>query len=298
MKKALVTGGAGFIGSHIVDQLIDMDVEVTVVDNESSDCHDVFYWNKLANNHVVDICEYNVIESLFDNVDIVFHLAAEARIQPSIINPLQAVKTNALGTCNVLQAAREAGVSRVIYSSTSSAYGRKNNPPQNESMRKDCLTPYSVSKTCGEELCKMYYDLYGMSTVSFRYFNVYGDRQPTRGQYATVIGLFAKQKSLGQPCTIVGDGLQRRDYTHVTDVVRANILAATSDNNEISGEMFNVGTGKNYNIFDLVEMIENDHIFIPARPGEVRETLADTTKIKSLLGWQAKVDLEEWIKSQ
>jgi len=225
----------------------------------------------------------------------VFHLAAEARIQPAILNPLLAVKVNALGTCNVLQAAREAGVKRVVYSSTSSAYGTRNLPPQKEDMIKDCLNPYSVSKTCGEELCKMYYDLYNLETVWFRYFNVYGERQPTKGQYAPVIGLFAKQKEENQPCTIVGDGFQRRDYTHVSDVVEANILAATSDNEKILGQMFNVGTGKNYNIHDLVKMVGNDSVYIPPRPGEVRETLAETTKIKSLLGWVPKVDLEEWI---
>lgn len=295
MKRALVTGGAGFIGSHIVDRLLADNVEVVVVDNESSDCHDKFHWNHDSEQHCLDICDYDDIRPLFDNVDVVFHLAAEARIQPAILNPLLAVKVNALGTCNVLQAAREAGVKRVVYSSTSSAYGTRNLPPQKEDMIKDCLNPYSVSKTCGEELCKMYYDLYNLETVWFRYFNVYGERQPTKGQYAPVIGLFAKQKEENQPCTIVGDGFQRRDYTHVSDVVEANILAATSDNEKILGQMFNVGTGKNYNIHDLVKMVGNDSVYIPPRPGEVRETLAETTKIKSLLGWVPKVDLEEWI---
>ena len=295
MKRALVTGGAGFIGSHIVDRLLSEGVEVVVVDNESSDCHESFYWNSDAECHHLDICNYDDIRPLFEGVDVVFHLAAEARIQPAILNPLLAVKVNALGTCHVLQASREAGVKRVVYSSTSSAYGAKNLPPQRENMKKDCLNPYSVSKTCGEELCKMYYDLYGLQTVWFRYFNVYGDRQPTKGQYAPVIGLFAKQKKEGLPCTIVGDGFQRRDYTHVSDIVEANVLAASSENELILGQMFNVGTGKNYNIHDLVRMIDNESIYIPPRLGEVRETMADTTKIKALLGWSPKVDLEEWI---
>tara|TARA_R110001592_G_scaffold159142_1_gene390407 strand:- start:2007 stop:2450 length:444 start_codon:yes stop_codon:yes gene_type:complete len=142
----------------------------------------------------------------------------------------------------------------------------------------------------------MYYSLYGLETVSFRYFNVYGERQPTKGQYAPVVGLFAKQKEQGLPCTIVGDGLQRRDYTYVIDVVKANILAATTDNDSVLGELFNIGTGKNYNIFDLVGMIDNQHIFIPPRPAESRETLADITKVTSLLGWQPETTLEEWIK--
>tara|TARA_R110001583_G_scaffold74218_1_gene205699 strand:- start:161 stop:1066 length:906 start_codon:yes stop_codon:yes gene_type:complete len=296
MKRAIVTGGAGFIGSHITDALLESGIEVVVIDNESSDCHEAFYWNDKAENHKLNICDYDDISPLFEGVDTVFHLAAEARIQPAIKNPLLAVRVNVLGTCNVLQAAHTRGVRRFIYSSTSSAYGRENLPPQSEDMVKDCLNPYSVSKTCGEELCKMYYSLYGLETVSFRYFNVYGERQPTKGQYAPVVGLFAKQKEQGLPCTIVGDGLQRRDYTYVIDVVKANILAATTDNDSVLGELFNIGTGKNYNIFDLVGMIDNQHIFIPPRPAESRETLADITKVTSLLGWQPETTLEEWIK--
>ncbi len=297
-NKALVTGGAGFIGSHIVDRLIMNGVDVIVIDNEASDCHESFYWNKDAENHKIDICDYDKILPLFEGVDVVFHLAAESRIQPSINNPTLAVKVNALGTCNVLQAARENNVKRVVYSSTSSAYGVDNNPPQVETMTKDCLNPYSVSKTCGEELCKMYTDLYGLETVLFRYFNVYGERQPVKGQYAPVIGLFLKQKRENKPCTIVGDGLQRRDYTHVFDVVEANIAAALSDSKQIIGQLFNVGSGVNYNIFDLANMVENNHVFIPPRIGEARETLADTTKIRTMLGWQATIGLKEWIQKQ
>ena len=225
-----------------------------------------------------------------------FHLAAESRIQPAIENPTLAVRVNALGTCNVLQAAYTRGVKRVVYSSTSSAYGLKNEPPQREDMTKDCLNPYSVSKTCGEELCKMYYDLYDLETVTFRYFNIYGERQPTKGQYAPVVGLFAKQKEQGLPCTIVGDGLQRRDYTYVKDVVKANILAATTDNAAALGQIINIGTGQNHNIFDLVQMIDNEHIFIPPRPGEARETLADITRATTLLDWKPETFLPEWIK--
>lgn len=296
MRRAVVTGGAGFIGSHIVDALLNINVEVVVIDNESSDCHDSFYWNDRAENHKLDICDYDGIQPLFNGADVVFHLAAEARIQPAIKNPLLAVRVNALGTCNVLQAAHTQGVRRVIYSSTSSAYGRKNPPPQVESMKSDCLNPYSVSKVCGEELCKMYNQLYGLETVSFRYFNVYGERQPTKGQYAPVIGLFMKQKTEGKPCTVVGDGKQRRDYTYVGDVVRANLLAAVTEEEEALGQMYNVGTGKNYNIFDLIDMVQNRHTFIPPRPAESRETLADITKIKTLLGWAPEVTLQDWIK--
>lgn len=296
MKRALVTGAAGFIGSNIVDHLLDNGVEVVAIDNESADCHEQFYWNSASENHKLDVCEHDSISPLFKGVDVVFHLAAEARIQPSIKNPLLAVKVNSYGTCSVLQAARDNGVKRVIYSSTSSAYGRKNKTPQKESMPKDCLNPYSVSKTCGEELCSMYYNLYGLETISFRYFNVYGERQPLKGQYAPVIGLFIEQMKRGTPCTIVGDGFQRRDYTHVSDVVSANMLAATTQDLNAIGELYNVGTGRNYNIHDLVKMLNGESTFIDPRPGEVRETLADTTKIEKKLGWKPKVNLEQWIK--
>jgi UDP-glucose 4-epimerase len=293
--KYLVTGGAGFIGSNIVDFLLNEGHEITVVDNESSDAHEQFYWNDKASNHKVDICDYDKLLSLMTGVDVIFHLAAEARIQPAILNPIHATKVNVVGTCNVLQAAREAGVKRVIYSSTSSAYGLKNKIPLREDMPKDCLNPYSVSKTAGEELCSMYYNLFGLETVIFRYFNVYGEHQPTKGQYAPVIGLFLKQKCNGLPMTVVGDGLQTRDYTHVSDVVKANYLAATTANKQALGQIFNVGTGKNYSVLDLAKMIEGEYVHIPPRVGESRETLADITKIKKYLGWNPEVSLESWI---
>ena len=303
--KALVTGGAGFIGSNLVDRLLKDGHEVRVTDNESSDAHEHFYWNDSAENFNWDIgtSEDWAMKHLTKDIDVIFHLAAESRIQPTIENPRLAVQTNVLGTCNVLQAARENGIKRVIYSSTSSAYGLSNPIPNVENMPKDCLNPYSVSKTAGEELCQMYTNLFGLETVTFRYFNVYGERQPTKGQYAPVIGLFQRQLSEGTPMTIVGDGLQRRDYTHVSDVVEANILASTSKNKDAVGEIFNIGSETNYNIHDLVKMISgkdtpqenDDFIYIPERPGESRETLSDCSKSYELLQWQPKTKLEDWI---
>jgi len=299
--KVIVTGGCGFIGSNLVDRLVSMGWEVVVIDNKSTDAHEQFYYNDNAEYWHYDVCEYDKIEPLFQNVDYVFHLAAEARIQPAIENPLLAVKTNALGTCSVLQAARVNSVKRVIYSSTSSAYGF-NDVPSIETMRKQCLNPYSVSKTSGEELCEMYYNLFGLETVMFRYFNVYGERQPTKGQYAPVIGLFQRQYKAKKPMTIVGDGLQRRDFTHVSDVIDANLKAALSDNENVIGELFNIGTGKNYNIHDLVKMIVDnpvegkDFVYIPERIGETRESLSDCTKAKKLLEWSAKLELVDWLR--
>ena len=296
--KYLVTGGAGFIGSNLVDRLLNLEHDVVVIDNESSECHENFYWNKNAENYKIDICEYSEILPLFKDVDIVFHIAAEARIQPSLINPLKTVNTNVIGTCNVLQACREMEVKRVIYSSTSSAYGRKNKVPFTEDMKKHCLTPYSVAKTAGEEMCNMYYNLFGLETITLRYFNVYGKRQPTKGQYAPVIGLFQKQNFNGQKMTIVGDGLQRRDFTNIKDVVEANIKASLVDDKRAFGEIFNIGTGKNYNILDIAKMIGGEYQHIPERKGESRETLADINKAKNILGWYPTIDLEKWLKNE
>ena len=292
--KALVTGGAGFIGSNLVDSLIDKGWEVIVIDNLSSEAHEEFYFNNGATYYEYDICNFDLIKPLFNGVNYVFHLAAESRIQPAILNPTYAITVNSVGTCNVLQAAREANCDRVIYSSTSAAYGLKNLPPLKEDMPKDCLNPYSVSKVNGEELCKMYTDLFGLKTISFRYFNVYGDRQCTRGQYAPVIGLFLKQKSENKPMTVIGDGLQTRDYTNVKDVVNANILATECDSG--FGEVFNIGTGKSYSILDLCDLIGGEFEYIPARIGECRFTQADNSKAKRILKWEPQIKLEDYLR--
>jgi UDP-glucose 4-epimerase len=298
MTKSLVTGGAGFIGSNLVDKLVELGHEVIVIDNEYSDAHEHFYWRSDVKNYNLDIRDYERTRSLYDGVDYVFHLAAEARIQPAIENPIEAVGINAVGTCTVLQCAREAGVKRVMYSSTSSAYGR-NEPANIETQPDDCLNPYSVSKVTGEKLCKMYTELYGLSTVTFRYFNVYGERQPLKGQYAPVIGIFLRQRAAGEPLTIVGDGNQRRDFTYVGDVVNANILAATKDvDSEAFGQVYNIGTGTNYSINQIARMISSNTLNIAPRPGETRLSLANNQKFRKTFGWEPTMKLEEWIANQ
>ena len=293
--KSLVTGGAGFIGSNLVDRLLRLGHEVTVIDNEFSDAHDQFYWNENSSNYKYDIRDYQNTRPLYDDVDYVFHLAAEARIQPAILNPIEAVSINAVGTCTVLQCAREAGVKRVMYSSTSSAYGF-NTPPNVETQVDDCLNPYSVSKVSGEKLCKMYTDLYGLDTVIFRYFNVYGERQPLRGQYAPLIGIFMRQKNAGEPLTIVGDGEQCRDFTHVSDVVNANIMAAISNPEpEAFGQVYNVGTSTNYSVNQVADMISENTTNIPPRIGETKISLANNTKMKKTFDWRPEVSLSDWI---
>lgn len=293
----LVTGGAGFIGSNTVDMLIDSGHSVIVIDNESSDCHDQFYWNSAAQNYKLDICNYEDIRGLFDNVDCVLHLAAEARIQPSLLNPSLTIKTNSLGTANVLQCSLEAGVKRFVYSSTSSAYGN-NETPNIESQASDCLTPYSASKVFGENLCKVYSNLFNLETIVLRYFNVYGPREPLRGRYAPVIGMFKKQKSLGQPLTIIGDGKQKRDFTHVHDVAKANALALTEAvPADLLGTVFNIGSGSSHSINDIAKMYRHQTINIPPRVGESRATLANNNKAAAFLNWKPEKSLESWINN-
>lgn len=297
MPKSLVTGGAGFIGSNLVDALLARGHKVVCVDNESSVSTDKYHWNPSAENHKVDVCDLSSMDALFGGVDFVFHLAAESRIGVTMENPVKAFMTNVVGTANVLQCSRLHGVKRVMYSSTSSAYGG-NPSPNLETQPDDCLNPYSVSKASGEKACSMYYRLFGLETVIFRYFNIYGPREPRNGQYAPVIGIFARQRAAGQQLTVVGDGLQRRDFTHVNDVVSANILASDKDMSaEDLGTVLNVGTGVNHSILELARMISPNISFIPERPGEMRETLADNAKIRRVLGWEPTVVLEDYINS-
>jgi UDP-glucose 4-epimerase len=295
--KAVVTGGNGFIGSHLVDKLVNLEWEVDVIDDNSAQCNDEFFFNEGATHHKLNICDYEKIEPIFENADVVFHLAAESRIQPTLLNPTYAAKVNVFGTCNVLQAARHHNVGRVVYSSTSSGYGLKNVPPLTEDMPNDCLNPYSVTKCAGEDLCAMYTNLFGLKTITFRYFNVYGDRQPLKGQYAPVVGLFLKMFKKGDTMTIVGNGEQRRDFTHVLDVVEANYLAAITTNEDAFGQVFNIGSGTNYSVIELAKMIGGPYSFIPARLGEAQTTLADIRKTKAFLGWNPTVDFEDWVKA-
>ena len=274
MTISIVTGGAGFIGSHIVEKLKRLDHMVVVIDNEYSD-NDNFHWRKDTLNVNIDITDYKALKKAFTGADYIFHLAAEARIGPAINNPLNALNINTMGTCNVLQCAREVGAKKVLYSSTSSGYGL-NEAPNVETQPDDCLNPYSVSKIAGEKLCRMYTDLYGLNTIIFRYFNVFGERAPRKGQYAPVTGIFLRQKAAGEPLTIVGDGEQRRDYIYVEDVANANVMAAISNpDDDAYGQVYNVGSGKNYSVNEIASFISDDTINIPPRIGEARNSLAN-----------------------
>ena len=297
MTISIVTGGAGFIGSHIVEKLKRLDHMVVVIDNEYSD-NDNFHWRKDTLNVNIDITDYKALKQACTGADYIFHLAAEARIGPAIENPVNALNINTIGTCNVLQCAREVGAKKVLYSSTSSGYGL-NEAPNIETQPDDCLNPYSVSKIAGEKLCKMYTDLYGLNTIIFRYFNVFGERAPRKGQYAPVTGIFLRQKAAGEPLTIVGDGEQRRDYIYVKDVANANVMAAISNpDDDAYGQVYNVGSGKNYSVNEIASFISDDTINIPPRIGEARNSLANIDKIQKTFAWKPEVDVEQWIKTQ
>ena len=293
---SLVTGGAGFIGSNLVDYLIEQGHEVICVDNESAECNDKFYWNDKACNIIGDITDYDFIKNCFKDVDYVFHLAAESRLQPAIKNPIEAVYKNCVGTTTILQCAREAGVKRFVYSSTSSGYGF-NPSPNVETQPDDCLNPYSASKVAAEKFCKMYSDLYGLETVVLRYFNVFGERSPRRGQYAPVIGIFDRQRLSGDALTIVGDGTQRRDFIYVGDVAKANLIAAEATlDKKYFGQVFNIGSGINYSVQEIADAISDNQTYIPKREGEMETTWSNIEKASEILGWKPEVDVLEWIK--
>ena len=232
---------------------------------------------------------------LFEGVDTVFHLAAHSRIQIAMQNPQECLETNIQGTVNMLECSRKWGVRRFVNSSTSSLYGLRNEPPLREDMPTDCLNPYSASKRSAEIMCQMYHNLHGLRTITLRYFNVYGDRQPLKGTYAPVVGLFLEQKKAGKPLTVVGDGLQRRDFTHVDDVVRANMDAMMCN---MSGIEINIGTGKNTSVIDLATMMSDKIEYIPERPGEARETLAEVYKAAVCLNWFPRKKIEDYIHEE
>ena len=295
MTKFVVTGGCGFIGSHIVDRLVSDGFDVSVIDDLSAPENKEFYFNDAAVYHKLDISK-DECEKVFENASYVFHLAARSRIQPTIKSPSSCFEVNVIGTQRVLEWSRRAGIKKLIYSGTSSLYGHQNSIPFLPNMPADCLNPYSMSKWMGEQICKLYSQNYKIDTDVLRYFNVYGPREPIKGEYAPVIGLFKRQSEEGVPMTIVGDGEQRRDFTYIDDVVEANILSA--DSKKSTGfNIYNVGSGKNYSINQIAKMIGGETKNVKTRPAEVRETLADIKLTKSVLGWEPKFSLEEKILS-
>lgn len=294
----IVTGSCGFVGSNLVDMLIEQRHSVVGIDNLSSDAHDQFYFNPNARYYHYDVNDYVMCSEVFKRhkPNVVFHLAAEARIQNCIQDPSLCMETNLMGTQTMLQLSKKEKVKRMVLMSTSAVYGLRANPVQKEEDTTDCLNPYSLSKWFGENLCKMYSKNYSLDTVCFRGFNIYGNRQPTKGQYAPVIGIFQRQKIAGDALTVVGDGEQRRDFIHVSDVCRGLIAGAFSKETQ-NGEVYNLGTGKNYSVNEIAEMIGGKREYLPQRQSESRSTLADISKAKEKLGWNPYYDLSSkiWI---
>ncbi|MBI2055399.1 MAG: NAD-dependent epimerase/dehydratase family protein [Candidatus Sungbacteria bacterium] len=289
--KAIVTGGAGFIGHHLVNALCERGFDVHVIDTLATGKRERL--NAKATFHEADARDLKSIAPIFAGAEFVFHTAALPRVQPSILNPLTSHDANVNGTLNVLVAARDAGVRRVIYSASSSAYGDQNSLPLKEDMPARPLSPYGLQKYIGELYCRVFSQVYGLETVSLRYFNVYGPGASTEGAYALVIGKFLDQRKKGEPMTIVPDGAQSRDFTHIRDVVRANILAAESPKVG-QGEVINIGGGRNRSVLEVAELIGGPKVFIEPRV-EPKHTLADISRARELLGWQPEITLEEGI---
>ncbi len=290
--KVIVTGGAGFIGSHLADVLVSQGYEVHVIDNLLGGKRERVHREAIF--HEMDIRDFSKIAPVFSGANYVFHTAALPRVQPSIKDPRTTHDINVTGTLNVLLASRDAGVKRVIYSASSSAYGNQPVLPLREDMPARPLSPYGLQKYMGEQLAALFSEIYGLQTVSLRYFNVYGPRASSEGAYALVVSRFLDQRKREEPLTVVPDGLQSRDFTHVRDVVRANILAAESPKVG-RGEVINIGGGRNRTVLEVADLIGGPRIFVEPRL-EPKHTLADIAKAKELLGWEPQVLFEDGIK--
>lgn len=294
--KVLVTGGAGFIGSNLVNKLVELDYQVEVIDNNLIDAGKI---NKKANYHEYDLSDVNnlnQVSRILNSVDSVFHLAAKARVQPSIDDPIGYELNNTLSTVNILKACVDSDVRRFVYSSSSSVYGDNDNMPLKENFKPNPLSPYGAQKYYGEILCNTFAEVYDIETVSLRYFNVYGEGQNIGGAYSLVIGIFFDQMFNGKPLTIRGDGNQKRDFTYVGDVVNANILASKS-HMVGSGEVLNIGNGNNRTINQIADLFDVKKEYIEPVL-EPKETLADIKLAKDLLNWEPTTSVDSWIKQQ
>ena len=299
----VVTGGAGFIGSHLVDRLLELGAEITVLDNLAT--------GKRANlDHCAeqiefiegDIRDLGTCKSAFDQKRYVFHQAALGSVPRSIKDPATSLAVNAQGTANILTAARDAGVDRVVYASSSSVYGDSDILPKQEGQEGRPLSPYAASKRIGEELSDVFLRSYGLESTGLRYFNIYGSRQDPDGPYAAVIPRFFKSFLANESPTIYGDGEQSRDFTHVSDAVRANLLALTCSN-DCCGRAYNVAAGARTTVTQLADTIaalvgsDREPTRVDPRPGDVRHSLADLNAVNTALGYEPTTTLEQGLES-
>ncbi len=295
-SRVLVTGGAGFIGSHLVERLLSDDHDVVVLDNLS-----VGRVKNLSRAlqteectfHQVDIRDSKALAAHFEGVHTVYHLAALADIVPSIEKPAEYFTTNVDGTFNVVEAARACGVRRLVYAASSSCYGIPDIYPTPEDALIRPQYPYALTKYLGEQMALHGGNVYDVPTVSLRFFNVFGPRARTSGTYGAVVGVFLAQKLAGKPFTVVGDGTQTRDFTFVDDIVDGIVTAAKS---ELRGEILNLGSGGTYSVNELCRLLGGPVEHIPKRPGEPDCTFADTSKVQRLLGWRARTSFEDGVR--
>lgn len=294
--KIIVTGGCGFIGSHLVDRLIDLNHQVIVIDDNSAS-NEKFYYNKHAEYHKIDICDQENLLNLSNNCEFIFHLAAESRLQLATLNPKRAIDVNIGGTLSVLESCRKNNIG-LIFSSTSSIYGLCDKFPITENFKENCLNPYASTKYAAELLIKNYYSLHNVKSSILRYFNVFGERAPSQGQYALVTSIFLKQKKNNEALTVIGDGQQKRDFIYVKDVVDANIKCMENWNLVNRAETFNIGSGKEVSILDLAKTLSNNISFLPPRSGEAINNLCSNYKFKNLTNWKPTISILDWIKNE
>jgi UDP-glucose 4-epimerase len=296
LRRVVVTGGSGFIGSHLVERLLADGHTVVILDDFATGRMEnlaQFKNNPQLSVHRVDVSDYAGVKQFFEGIDWVFHLAALADIVPSMQQPIRYHQANVNGTVAVLEAARFAEVKRFVYAASSSCYGIPDEFPTPETAPIKPMYPYALTKYLGEQYVLHWNKVYKLPCVSLRFFNVYGPRARTTGAYGAVFGVFLAQKLAGKPFTVVGDGAQTRDFTFVTDVVDAFVQAVES---EITGEVFNVGSGNTYSVNHLVSLLGGDVVYIPKRPGEPDCTFADIQKISQTLGWRPRVSFEQGVQ--
>lgn len=291
--KYLVTGGAGFIGSHLADKLIEQNHKVTIIDDLSAGKRENL--NPKAKFYQLDICDFEKINPLFKGIDFVFHLAAIPRVPFSIENPVLTSKVNILGTVNVFKSAIDHKCKKVVFASSSSVYGNQDRLPLEESMTPNPLSPYGLQKLSGEQFAKMFNNLYKIPIVCLRYFNVYGPRIDFNSDYSLVLGKFLKLRSENKPLTIYGNGEQTRGFCFIEDVVSANIKAMESEKIK-GGEVINIGQEKSYSINYLSKLIGGQVQYLPPRPGDPLHTQADISLARNLLSWEPKVDFKDGVE--
>jgi UDP-glucose 4-epimerase len=302
-KKVVVTGGAGFIGSNIARKLLELGAKVTVIDNLStgriSNIKDILPKIRFVKKSITDI---NLLKKELKNAYCIFHEAAIPSVQRSVEDPVKTNDSNINGTLCVLMAAKEAGARRVVYAASSSSYGNQPKLPKVESMRMDPMSPYAIQKLTGEYYCKVFYEIFGVETIALKYFNVFGPRQDPNSMYSAVIPLFVKSVLKNKQPTIFGDGLQSRDFSHVDNVVEANLLAATTKNKNAFGKTVNIACGERINLIQMLRLInklEGKNVkpkFAEDRKGDVKHSLADIKLAKKLIDYNPVVNFEQGIR--